>query len=230
MKEIMVRIYFNNEHHKDYMFTTNTSDYLGEIFCINIDNEDITKDVPKKDIVDGCEAYIEPEFPVRLQEWWNFSEDVEEHIQEYTIPQYGDYPQDQLTTTTNECIVHDMKRYLNRFGKGQRGHREAMRDMLKIAQYAGVLYNRLQKDYEPSKSPFKPDYMKDKYTRGINREWDKDNRVGVINIDTKVMNCFGCNKTVDNYHLLMHENKHQHYVLCDNCYNSGLYSMSMSGE
>lgn len=86
------------------------------------------------------------EFPVRLQEWWNFSDDVEEHIQEYTIPQYGDYPQDQLTTTTNECIVHDMKRYLNRFGKGQRGIKEAMRDMLKVAQYAGVLYNRLQQE------------------------------------------------------------------------------------
>lgn len=100
-----------------------------------------------------------PEYPTsipyRLDEWFGFAHAVDDHIQSYTIPQYGDYPNDQLTTTSNECIIHDMKRYLNRFNKGQRGHKEAMRDMLKIAQYAGVLYNRLHKlpdkDYATAK-------------------------------------------------------------------------------
>lgn len=128
--------------------------YENDMVCINVElapDEEQSRNEFEYDMFyksnRKCDCDID-EQPYRLHEWYNFADNVSEHINNYTIPQYGDYPNDLLTSTSNECIVHDMKRYLNRFGKGQRGCKEAMRDMLKIAQYAGVLYNRLQHPHD----------------------------------------------------------------------------------
>jgi len=74
--------------------------------------------------------------------WREFADAVEAHIRDYTIPQYGDYPHDQMSTFTDEDITTSIQRYENRRGKGARGIAEEMRDCLKIAHYCQCLYKR----------------------------------------------------------------------------------------
>lgn len=80
----------------------------------------------------------------RRSEWNAFAYQVGKHIDEYTVPQYGDFPDDQLTSyTLNDCITQ-IKKYVNRSGTALRGKEEAERDLLKIAHYACVAYNKMQ--------------------------------------------------------------------------------------
>ena len=79
---------------------------------------------------------------VTLEKWQEFADAVEAHIRDYTIPQYGDYPDDQMSTFTDEDILTSIQRYENRRGKGARGIEEEMRDCLKIAHYRQCLHKR----------------------------------------------------------------------------------------
>ena len=81
----------------------------------------------------------------REEEWEEFSEIVERHIVDYTIPQYGDSPVDQLATswTVRDCMMA-VKKYAARVETNARGHEEILRDMLKIAHYACVAYFKIK--------------------------------------------------------------------------------------
>ena len=79
----------------------------------------------------------------RGYEWNDFSHSVFDHVEKYTVPQYGDMPNDQASAFTAEEIAMNMKRYLNRVNSGQRGEEEARRDCLKLAHYACLLYNKI---------------------------------------------------------------------------------------
>lgn len=81
---------------------------------------------------------------IRALRWNLFAAAVQGHIEDYTVPQYGDYPDDQMTTATLEDIRHDMKRYINRMGTNARGPEEAQRDMLKLAHYAQIARDKMQ--------------------------------------------------------------------------------------
>lgn len=72
----------------------------------------------------------------REDEWNTFAEEVRKHIVQYTLPQFGDFPHDQVTDWTPEDCVKAMRRYLARFDRGQRGTVEQERDFIKIAHYA----------------------------------------------------------------------------------------------
>jgi len=78
---------------------------------------------------------------IRGKNWEVFSQLVAEHIEDYTVPQYGDYPHDQLTEFTIQEVVMNMKRYLNRAETSQRGDEDKLRDCFKLAHYANVLYD-----------------------------------------------------------------------------------------
>jgi hypothetical protein len=80
----------------------------------------------------------------RAAEWFIFSELVARHIEEYTVPQYGDKPNDQLHTdfSIDDCM-QSIKRYANRTGRNSRGAKEEKRDPLKIAHYACVAYFKM---------------------------------------------------------------------------------------
>lgn len=89
-----------------------------------------------------CEA-LDTQVPLRELMWDLFAAIVAQHVVEYTVPQYGDYPHDQVTNFS----VHDMnvqlKRYCNRLESNARGEEETLRDYLKIANYAGLAYLKL---------------------------------------------------------------------------------------
>jgi hypothetical protein len=78
----------------------------------------------------------------KSEEWVEFSKKVFNHIEEYTIPQYGDYP-DLTTDFTIQDIKAQLVRYVGRVGSGVRGEKEALRDCKKIAHYACVLYSKI---------------------------------------------------------------------------------------
>ena len=76
-------------------------------------------------------------------EWTGFAHTVADHIENYCVPQYGDFPDDQMTTASIEDIKHDMQRYINRMGRNSRGTEESIRDMLKLAHYACIAANKI---------------------------------------------------------------------------------------
>jgi hypothetical protein len=75
-----------------------------------------------------------------------FANTVQKHIDEYTVPQFGDAPDDQVEQWSAEDCVKQIGKYAARFGKNQRGSTEQLRDMLKIAHYANLAYEKLSKE------------------------------------------------------------------------------------
>jgi len=76
----------------------------------------------------------------RAEEFKSFSDEVLDHIDKYTVPQYGDMPNDQVSGMSTADLVTQIKRYCNRFGNNQRGDVEQLRDFMKMAHYAGMAY------------------------------------------------------------------------------------------
>jgi hypothetical protein len=89
---------------------------------------------------------ISREISKRGEQWELFSFLTLIHIEKYTIKQYGDMPNDQVTDFSVEDFKTTLKRYANRIGSNARGLTEARRDCLKIAHYACVLHYKLGKE------------------------------------------------------------------------------------
>lgn len=89
--------------------------------------------------LDSGELRIAP-MSGRLAEWLNFAFQVGAHVESYTVPQYGDLPDDPLSSFSEDDIITQLKRYINRASTNARGFEESQRDMLKVAHYAGVLH------------------------------------------------------------------------------------------
>ena len=83
----------------------------------------------------------------RIKGWNHFAEQVNRHVVQYTIPQYGnDAGNDQASNFSMEDCVQQMLTYINRRNIRVRGNIEAMRDWLKVAHYAQFIYDILQKE------------------------------------------------------------------------------------
>lgn len=82
----------------------------------------------------------------RASQWMGFSNEVFQHIEDYTVPQYVDMPDDQAESFTIQEIQMNLKRYVNRINSNSRGTGEAIRDCYKIAHYACLLLARILKD------------------------------------------------------------------------------------
>ena len=80
----------------------------------------------------------------RLKDWQQFSDQVEKHIVQYTIPQYqdNDAETDQIGIWTVEDCINAIKKYVARAGTELRGPVESQRDLLKIAHYAQFAYDK----------------------------------------------------------------------------------------
>lgn len=76
---------------------------------------------------------------LHTHEWQEFMWAVGNHIREYTVKQYGNWPDDQMTGFSDEFMAEQIKRYENRRGRGARGLEEERRDCLKIAHYTQVI-------------------------------------------------------------------------------------------
>ena len=82
----------------------------------------------------------------RREQWCDFSDEVENHIEDYTVKQYGDMPTDQASSFTLEDFKRELQKYCNRMGSGVRGPEEQERDFKKIAHYACMGLARFRAD------------------------------------------------------------------------------------
>lgn len=82
----------------------------------------------------------------RAEEWIRFSNEVLAHIENYTVPQYGDYPNDQVTEwTIPECFKAVTKR-VARYGRNSREGQQNL-DFKKMAHevcIAWAKYNHVK--------------------------------------------------------------------------------------
>lgn len=76
-------------------------------------------------------------------DWEEFSGKVFEHIENYTVPQYGDKGQDQCTEFTRQDFETQIKKYANRMGKNSRPGQDKL-DLLKICHYAQMLHDLIE--------------------------------------------------------------------------------------
>ena len=79
----------------------------------------------------------------RGNDWNNFSEKVLDHIEKYTVPQYGDKGEDQCTEFTIQDFQTQLKKYTNRMGKNSRPGQDKL-DLLKICHYAQMLHDLIE--------------------------------------------------------------------------------------
>ncbi len=78
---------------------------------------------------------------IRGDEWMKFAEMVHNHIEHYTVPQYGDKGEDQCTTWTAEDCMLAIRKYAGRYGNNQREGQQTL-DFLKAAHYAQMGYDK----------------------------------------------------------------------------------------
>jgi hypothetical protein len=101
---------------------------------------------------DRPESYVHLASPESLHHVWSereieffhFSELVKAHIASYTIPQYGDKPDDEVESWTAEQCVLAIQKYTKRFESARRGRIETLRDMVKIAHFAALAFSKLE--------------------------------------------------------------------------------------
>lgn len=86
----------------------------------------------------------------RLEQWRKFSALVEDHINAYTLQQYGnDEGNEQIDHFTVDDCWENINRYYNRRKSAVRGEKERLRDPLKVAHYAQFIHDKLMQDSEP---------------------------------------------------------------------------------
>lgn len=73
----------------------------------------------------------------RGQDWIEFAEEVLEHIENYTIPQYGDKGKDPVTKWTDEDCLRQVDKYLKRRGRNSRQDQDKL-DLLKSAHFIQI--------------------------------------------------------------------------------------------
>ena len=79
----------------------------------------------------------------RVQEWLDFTDHVEAHIEEYTVSQYGDKEDDYLTDKDPQFCIDQIERYCKRFGKQKRSNEELL-DLIKMAHYICVAWHKIK--------------------------------------------------------------------------------------
>ena len=82
----------------------------------------------------------------RGRQFSKFAQETLAHIDHYTIPQYGDAPDDMVSNWTAEHVINQMEKYLKRMKNNGRGHEDNLLSCHKIAHYAAILKDKLMED------------------------------------------------------------------------------------
>lgn len=84
-------------------------------------------------------------------EWKKFAKRVLTHVDNYTIPQYGDTGDSDIDDWTPEDCILAIRKYISRFGRNSRPDQNKL-DMLKIAHYACFTYNKIKEEENANRS------------------------------------------------------------------------------
>ena len=79
----------------------------------------------------------------RTKDWNEFAAKVADHIESYTVPQYGDAPNDNVESWSAQDCIAQVQKYAARFGNNQRTGQEEL-DLMKIAHYAQLAAGKLK--------------------------------------------------------------------------------------
>jgi len=71
-------------------------------------------------------------FSQRGKDWLKFAAEVLTHIEQYTVPQYGDVGEDQITEWTIEDCLKAVQKRVSRYGRQSREGQQEL-DFLKMA-------------------------------------------------------------------------------------------------
>lgn len=82
---------------------------------------------------------------LRAKDYALFSEKAISHIDEYTVPQYGDKPDDNVETWTAEDCFKQIDKYLKRRNSSQRKGEKKL-DVIKIAHYLQLAFDKMDID------------------------------------------------------------------------------------
>lgn len=77
--------------------------------------------------------------------WLRFSAEVFDHIENYTVPQYGDEGEDQVTEWTADDCLQANRKYAARFRRGAR-QGEQHRDFLKMSHYVSLTAEKYKEE------------------------------------------------------------------------------------
>ena len=80
----------------------------------------------------------------RGKDWAMFQKEVLNHIETYTVPQYGDKGEDLADEYSTQDCLNQVKKYVTRYGKNAREGQEKL-DLLKMAHYIQMGFEALEK-------------------------------------------------------------------------------------
>lgn len=83
----------------------------------------------------------------RGRDWIEFSKAVLYHIENYTVPQYGDKGNDQASEWSIEMLIEQTKKYANRYGRNSRQGQECL-DFMKGAHYLQMAMTKFKEVVE----------------------------------------------------------------------------------
>ena len=99
------------------------------------------KEISSVDTFHEFEQAITNALSIRSKEWIEFSIKVLAHIEGYTVPQYGDRPDDQITNWSCADCLKAVNKRLARFGRNSREGQQEL-DFLKMAHETQIAYDK----------------------------------------------------------------------------------------
>lgn len=89
----------------------------------------------------------------RGSDWDDFHWETLRHIENYTVPQYGDRGDDIASEYTPDYCLSQVKKYIARFGTNSREGQEKL-DLLKMAHYIQMAWTAIgEQDDKQGNSP-----------------------------------------------------------------------------
>lgn len=136
-KEFVVGQYINieEENWKAIKEAASKSKWIPEDYFMNDWVFDVCEYL--KNGVETCK----PELSQRGKDWIEFSAQVLAHIESYTVPQYGDKGEDEVTNWTVEDCLKAVSKYRSRHGKNSREGQDEL-DMLKMAHFIQIAFEK----------------------------------------------------------------------------------------
>lgn len=77
----------------------------------------------------------------RGEQFISFAECLLQHIEQYTVPQYGDAPNDLVEDWSVDDCLRQIQKYTKRQGKNARKDQDGQ-DLMKIAHYAQLAWSK----------------------------------------------------------------------------------------
>lgn len=76
--------------------------------------------------------------------WENFADIVYDHVENYSVPQYGPNIEENSDVASAEDCRKYIAKYLRRAGSERRGRIEELRDLVKIAHFAQFAFDMMK--------------------------------------------------------------------------------------